>query len=69
LRSATPRRPAGACLERNGVTAADLDLFVSHQANRRIILAAAEKLQLPAEKIVINVERYGNTTAATIPLR
>jgi len=55
-------------LERNGVTAADLDLFVSHQANRRIILAAAEKLQLPAEKIVINVERYGNTTAATIPL-
>jgi 3-oxoacyl-[acyl-carrier-protein] synthase-3 len=55
-------------LERNGVTASDLDLFVSHQANRRIILAAAEKLELPTEKIVINVERYGNTTAATIPL-
>ena len=46
----------------------DLDLFVSHQANRRIILAAAEKLQLPVEKVVINVEKFGNTTAATIPL-
>ena len=55
-------------LERNGLTAADLDLFVSHQANRRIILAAAEKLQLPTDKIVINVEKFGNTTAATIPL-
>jgi 3-oxoacyl-[acyl-carrier-protein] synthase-3 len=55
-------------LERNGVTANDIDLFVSHQANRRIILAAAEKLQLPAEKVVINVEKFGNTTAATIPL-
>jgi 3-oxoacyl-[acyl-carrier-protein] synthase-3 len=55
-------------LERNGVTAADLDLFISHQANRRIILAAAEKLQLPSEKLVINVEKFGNTTAATIPL-
>ena len=55
-------------LERNGVKPADLDLFVSHQANRRIILAAAEKLQLPVEKVVINVEQFGNTTAATIPL-
>jgi 3-oxoacyl-[acyl-carrier-protein] synthase-3 len=55
-------------LERNGVTPGDLDLFVSHQANRRIILAAAEKLEVPVEKIVINVEEFGNTTAATIPL-
>ena len=55
-------------LERNGVRPVDLDLFVSHQANRRIILAAAEKLQLPVEKVVINVEKFGNTTAATIPL-
>jgi len=55
-------------LERNGVKPGDLDLFVSHQANRRIILAAAEKLQLPVEKVVINVEKFGNTTAATIPL-
>jgi 3-oxoacyl-[acyl-carrier-protein] synthase-3 len=45
-----------------------LDLFVSHQANRRIIEAAAERLGLPLEKVVINLERYGNTTAATVPL-
>jgi 3-oxoacyl-[acyl-carrier-protein] synthase-3 len=55
-------------LERNGVTPNEIDLFVSHQANRRIIMAAAEKLGLPEEKVVINIERYGNTTAATIPL-
>jgi 3-oxoacyl-[acyl-carrier-protein] synthase III len=55
-------------LERNGLTSADLDLFVSHQANRRIIAAAAERLNLPEERVVINLEMYGNTTAATIPL-
>jgi 3-oxoacyl-[acyl-carrier-protein] synthase-3 len=55
-------------LERNHLTSADLDLFVSHQANRRIITAAAERLGLPDEKVVINLEMYGNTTAATIPL-
>ena len=55
-------------LERNGMTPSDLDLFVSHQANRRIILSAAEKLGVPEEKVVINIERFGNTTAATIPL-
>jgi 3-oxoacyl-[acyl-carrier-protein] synthase-3 len=42
--------------------------MVSHQANRRIILSAAERLGFPAEKVVINIGRYGNTTAATIPL-
>jgi 3-oxoacyl-[acyl-carrier-protein] synthase III len=55
-------------LERNRLTGADLDLFVSHQANRRIIAAAGERLGLPEEKVVINLEMYGNTTAATIPL-
>jgi 3-oxoacyl-[acyl-carrier-protein] synthase-3 len=45
-----------------------VDLFVSHQANRRIIQAAAERLGLPECKVVINLERFGNTTAATIPL-
>ncbi len=55
-------------LERNGFDPCQLDLFVSHQANRRIIQSAAEKLGLPAEKVVINIERFGNTTAATIPL-
>jgi len=43
-------------------------LFVSHQANRRIIMSAAERLGLPPEKVVINIEKYGNTTAGTIPL-
>jgi 3-oxoacyl-[acyl-carrier-protein] synthase-3 len=55
-------------LERNGLQGSDLDLFVSHQANRRIITAAAERLGLPDEKVIINLENYGNTTAATIPL-
>jgi 3-oxoacyl-[acyl-carrier-protein] synthase-3 len=55
-------------LDRNGVTPADLDLLVSHQANRRIVEFAAERLGLPLEKVVINIEKYGNTTAATIPL-
>jgi 3-oxoacyl-[acyl-carrier-protein] synthase III len=55
-------------LQRNNLTAADIDLFVSHQANRRIIMSAAERLGLPEEKVIINIERFGNTTAATIPL-
>jgi 3-oxoacyl-[acyl-carrier-protein] synthase-3 len=55
-------------LERNGLTGKDLDLFLSHQANRRIIDAAAERLQMEPSKVVINLEKYGNTTAGTIPL-
>jgi 3-oxoacyl-[acyl-carrier-protein] synthase III len=55
-------------LERNGLGPRDIDLFVSHQANRRIILSAGEKLGLDPDKVVINIERFGNTTAATIPL-
>jgi len=55
-------------LERNNLTADDIDLFVSHQANRRIIQSAAERLGMPEHKVVINIERFGNTTAATIPL-
>ncbi len=55
-------------MARNNVTPDDIDLFVSHQANRRIIMSAAERLGLPPEKVVINIERYGNTTAGTIPL-
>ena len=55
-------------MERNGLTAADIDLFVSHQANRRIIQAATEKLGVDPSKVIINIERFGNTTAATIPL-
>ncbi|HEV3216044.1 MAG TPA: beta-ketoacyl-ACP synthase III [Vicinamibacterales bacterium] len=55
-------------MRRNRICANDIDLFVSHQANRRIILSAAERLGLAPEKVIINIERYGNTTAATIPL-
>ena len=55
-------------LERNHLTPDDIDLFVSHQANRRIIMSAAERLGLDSEKVVVNIERYGNTTGATIPL-
>jgi 3-oxoacyl-[acyl-carrier-protein] synthase-3 len=55
-------------LERNGLTADDVDLFVSHQANRRIIQSAADRLGLKEDRVVINIERFGNTTAATIPL-
>jgi 3-oxoacyl-[acyl-carrier-protein] synthase-3 len=55
-------------LERNGIAPAQVDLFVSHQANRRIIQSAAERLGLDESKVIINIGRYGNTTAATIPL-
>ncbi len=55
-------------LEQHGFEPSDIALFVSHQANRRIIQAAATRLGLPDEKVVINLERYGNTTAGTIPL-
>jgi 3-oxoacyl-[acyl-carrier-protein] synthase-3 len=55
-------------LDSHGVSAEQIDLFVSHQANRRIITAAAERLGLPESKVVINLERFGNTTAGTIPL-
>ena len=55
-------------LQRNGFTVADLNLFIPHQANKRIISATAERLGLKDEQIVINIDRYGNTTAGTIPL-
>jgi 3-oxoacyl-[acyl-carrier-protein] synthase-3 len=55
-------------LERNHVSPAEIDLFVAHQANLRIIDAARDKLGLPEEKVVKNIAEYGNTTAATIPL-
>lgn len=55
-------------LERNGIKASDIDVFVAHQANKRIINATAERLALRPESVVINIDRYGNTTAGTIPL-
>ena len=55
-------------LQKNGFEKGDLDLFIAHQANLRIINAAAEKLGLDESKVVKNIHKYGNTTAATIPL-
>jgi 3-oxoacyl-[acyl-carrier-protein] synthase-3 len=55
-------------LERNDLTAADIAALIPHQANRRIITAAAERLGISCDKVIINIDRYGNTTAATIPL-
>ncbi len=55
-------------LRKNGLTGQDVDCFIAHQANRRIIVATAERLKMPMEKVIINIDRYGNTTAGTIPL-
>jgi len=55
-------------LRRNNLTLSDVALMIPHQANRRIIAATAERLGLPLEKVVINIDKYGNTTAGTIPL-
>jgi len=55
-------------LQRNGLGSDDIDLFIAHQANLRIINAAADKLGLPENKVVKNIHKFGNTTAATIPL-
>ncbi len=55
-------------LQRNGITGSEIAAFIPHQANRRIILATAERLGMPLERVVINIDRYGNTTGATIPL-
>jgi 3-oxoacyl-[acyl-carrier-protein] synthase-3 len=55
-------------LERNGLKGSDIDAFIPHQANRRIIMATADRLGLRPESIIVNIDRYGNTTAGTIPL-
>jgi 3-oxoacyl-[acyl-carrier-protein] synthase III len=55
-------------LERNGLTVEDVAVMIPHQANLRIITGAAERLGVPPEKVLINIDRYGNTTAGTIPL-
>jgi 3-oxoacyl-[acyl-carrier-protein] synthase III len=55
-------------LDRNGIDPHSIDLFAAHQANRRIIQSTAEKLGMPPEKVLINIDKYGNTTGGTIPL-
>jgi len=53
-------------LSRNGFTAQDLALFVPHQANLRIIEAAVKRLKVPMDRVLVNVDRYGNTGAASV---
>jgi 3-oxoacyl-[acyl-carrier-protein] synthase-3 len=55
-------------LERNHIPFKDVDVFIAHQANLRIINATAERLSLPDDRVIRNINKYGNTTAATIPL-
>ena len=55
-------------LRRHNLTVSDVKLLIPHQANKRIINATADRLGLPVERVVLNLEKYGNTTAATIPL-
>ena len=55
-------------LERNGLKGSDIDVFIPHQANLRIINATADRLSLRPESVIVNIDRYGNTTAGTIPL-
>lgn len=55
-------------LKRNGLTGSDIDAFIPHQANKRIIMATADRLGMKPENIIVNIDRYGNTTAGTIPL-
>jgi len=55
-------------MKRNRLTTKQIDWLVPHQANKRIIEATAERLKLPAERVMVTIHKYGNTTAATIPL-
>ncbi len=55
-------------LERNGLTGADLGCFIPHQANKRIITATADRLGMPDDRVIINIEKYGNTSSGSIPL-
>jgi 3-oxoacyl-[acyl-carrier-protein] synthase-3 len=55
-------------LSKNGYVISDLSMLIPHQANRRITQAVGAALELPEEKVFSNIERYGNTTAASIPI-
>jgi 3-oxoacyl-[acyl-carrier-protein] synthase-3 len=59
---------AGNTLERAGLTPADVDWFIPHQANARIIEAASSRLGVARDRTIVNIDRYGNTSAASIPL-
>ena len=65
------RKMASLCeeiLKRNNIKGSEIDAFIPHQANKRIITATADRLNMRSESVIINIESYGNTTAATIPL-
>jgi 3-oxoacyl-[acyl-carrier-protein] synthase-3 len=64
----TLEESAREALQANGLTVGDLDAYVPHQANARILKAVAARLELPMDKVVLNVDRYGNTSAASIPI-
>jgi 3-oxoacyl-[acyl-carrier-protein] synthase-3 len=55
-------------MKRNNLSAADIAYLVPHQANLRIIEAVGKRMEFPPEKVMVNIEKYGNTTAATLPL-
>ena len=55
-------------LKENGLSGTDVDLFIPHQANKRIIEATGERCGIPKDKVMINIDKYGNTTAGTIPI-
>src|SRR5260370_1694740 len=65
------RKMASLCeeiLRRNNIKGCEIDAFIPHQANKRIITATADRLSMRPEAVIINIEHYGNTTAETIPL-
>ena len=57
-----------ALIERNHLSKEEIDWVIPHQANQRIITAVTQRLEVPAEKVMVNIERYGNTSAGTLPL-
>jgi len=64
----TMEKSAHAALDRAGMTADEIDWLIPHQANIRIIEATMQRLRLPAEKVIINIQEYGNTSSASIPI-
>jgi 3-oxoacyl-[acyl-carrier-protein] synthase-3 len=61
-------RQAYVCAEKAGIRVDDIDLWVPHQANYRIIEAAARRIGLPMDRVMVNIDKYGNTSTATVPL-
>jgi 3-oxoacyl-[acyl-carrier-protein] synthase-3 len=58
----------GSCLERNGLTLAEIDWFALHQGSLYMLMAMAQRLEIPREKILINIDRFGNTVSSTVPM-